>query len=127
MFVFFAGAVLALSSVALYLAPSCGVARTFGWMFLSLTKDDWTNVHVIVGFAMAIPLALHAYLNRRAIFAYVRRKAGEVVEYRLETAVALLVTTSIVTAVIWFPEQSAILASLGKTFATNAIAVQAGW
>lgn len=129
MFVFFSGTILALSSIALYLAPSCGVARNYGWTFLNLTKDDWTNLHVLVGFAMFIPLVYHVYLNRKSILAYIRRRIGDALEYRLEAGIAFVVAIAIVALIIWFPEQSSILASYGKELAADNLAAQwpQGW
>jgi len=129
MFVFFSGTILALSSFALYLAPPFGLARMSRWTFLNLTTDEWRNLHVIIGFAMIIPLVYHVYLNRKSILAYIRRRLGDALEYRLEAGIAFVVAIALVALIIWFPEQSSIIASYGKVLAARNLAAQwpQGW
>jgi hypothetical protein len=49
--------ILAVGSIALFLAPCCTVAKTTGWSFLGITKDSWTTVSVLAG-VLAIVLGI---------------------------------------------------------------------
>jgi len=51
--------VMAVSGIALYLAPSGRIAETLGWTFLGLNKDTWTEIHTYMGFAMIGLVAVH--------------------------------------------------------------------
>lgn len=51
------------SSIGLYFAPSCGVARQTGWTFLGFTKDHLTALHNTPGLILVFLLLLHFALN----------------------------------------------------------------
>ncbi len=59
--------VMAVSGIALYLAPSGRIAETLGWTFLGLNKDTWTEIHTYMGFAMIGLVAVHLAVGFRSM------------------------------------------------------------
>ncbi|ASA77553.1 DUF4405 domain-containing protein [Thermococcus sp. 5-4] len=85
--------ILAVSGIALYLAPSGRIADTIGWTFLGLDKDAWTNVHTYMGFAMIGLIAVHLVIGFRSMLTML--KVG-FKQNRWKPAVAFLLTMGLV-------------------------------
>ncbi len=81
--------ILAVSGVALYLAPSGRIADTIGWTFLGVDKDTWTNVHTYMGFAMIGLIAVHLIIGFRSMITMLRMGFKQ---SRLKPTVAFLLT-----------------------------------
>lgn len=64
--------VLSLSGMVLYLAPHGRGAG--GAMFLSLSRHDWGDVHIVFGFLFMAAGLVHIFFNGRTLLTYVRRK-----------------------------------------------------
>ncbi len=71
-FLLFSGAALLLSGIALFIAPSGRMARTTGWLFLGLDRDQWIAFHTVFGYASALFALAHIYLNRRCFVNYIK-------------------------------------------------------
>ncbi|WP_297127003.1 DUF4405 domain-containing protein [Thermococcus sp.] len=54
---------VAVSGIALYLAPSGKVAELLGWTFLGVTRATWEAVHTYLGFIMIGLVAIHLILG----------------------------------------------------------------
>ncbi|NJE47254.1 DUF4405 domain-containing protein [Thermococcus sp. GR7] len=65
-------AIIALSGIALYLAPSGRIANTVGWTFLGLDKDTWTNIHTYLGFVMIGLVAVHLIIGFKSMITMLR-------------------------------------------------------
>ncbi|WP_457742033.1 DUF4405 domain-containing protein [Thermococcus sp.] len=63
---------LAVSGIALYLAPSGRIAETLGWTFLGLSKETWTEVHTYMGFAMIGLVSVHLVVGFRSMLTMLR-------------------------------------------------------
>ncbi|ASJ12536.1 DUF4405 domain-containing protein [Thermococcus thioreducens] len=85
--------ILAVSGIALYLAPSGRIADTIGWTFLGLDKDTWTNVHTYMGFAMIGLIAAHLIIGFRSMLTMLRMGFRQ---SRWKPAVAFLLTMGLV-------------------------------
>ncbi|AFK21700.1 DUF4405 domain-containing protein [Pyrococcus sp. ST04] len=59
--------IIAISGIALYLAPSGRIAETINWTFLGLTKETWENVHTYIGFVMIGLVALHLLIGFKSM------------------------------------------------------------
>ena len=70
--------ILILNSVILYIVPEGRVSYWADWRFWGLTKGDWANQHITVGFLFLIAGLLHIYYNWKPIVAYMKNKAKEV-------------------------------------------------
>ncbi len=87
-------ALIAISGIALYLAPSGRIAETLGWTFLGLNKDTWTNLHTYLGFAMIGIVAIHLIVGFNSMITMLKmgfKKAKK------KTVVGLVLMTLIMT------------------------------
>ena len=106
-FLLFAGIILALSGIALFIAPSGRVARLSGWRFLGLDKEAWSDLHTVVGYAAIAFGAFHLVLNWGCLVNYLRRRVP-LIRVRPELVLALLLVALLAVASLlgWPPVRS---------------------
>ena len=83
---------LMLTSIILYIVPSGRVAYWSDWHLWGLSKTEWGDLHINLGFLFLIAFCFHLYFNFNVIMAYMKNKARE---FRLFTGnfnIALLLT-----------------------------------
>ncbi|AFL94456.1 hypothetical protein CL1_0244 [Thermococcus cleftensis] len=61
-------AIVLVTGIGLYLAPSGRIADTIGWTFLGMDKDTLTNVHTYFGFAMAGLVSIHLAIGLKSMW-----------------------------------------------------------
>lgn len=107
---------LLLNSIVLYVVPEGRVAYWADWRFLGLTKTEWGNQHVTIGFLFITASLLHLYYNWTAVKSYMKNKIKEIMVFTLPFNTALLVT-SLVALMTYFqiPPVSLVL-DLGEYF-----------
>ncbi len=89
--------VLAVSGTALFMAPSCRVARLIGWEYLFFCKESWGSVHITFSFIFVILGVAHLLLNFRAFLQYLRNRA----DILLGISTSLVVTAAAVISVFF--------------------------
>ena len=67
-----------LTSVILYIVPQGRVAYWADWHMWGLTKTDWGNLHINLGFLFIFAGLLHLYYNWSVITAYMKNRARQV-------------------------------------------------
>lgn len=72
-----AGFIEFVTSVVLYIMPSGRVAYWTDYHFLGLSKTQWGNIHIAMGFLLLVMVVVHLYYNWRPITAYLKNKAKE--------------------------------------------------
>lgn len=65
------------SSIILYIVPHGRVAFWTDWHLWGLTRTQWSNLHINLGFLLLIAGLLHLYYNWSVIMAYMKNKARE--------------------------------------------------
>ena len=85
-------AVMILTSIVLYIVPQGRVAYWADWRLWGLTKTDWGNIHMAVGFLFLITLGLHLYYNWKPVVAYLKNKRKQVKVFTPDFNVALVIT-----------------------------------
>ncbi len=70
--------ILVLTSVILYIVPHGRVAYWADWHFWGLTKGEWGNLHINLGFLFLFAGLLHMYYNWAPIKAYMKNKSREI-------------------------------------------------
>lgn len=107
---------LLLNSIVLYVVPEGRVAYWADWRFLGLTKTEWGNQHVTIGFLFIIASLLHLYYNWTAVKSYMKNKIKEIKVFTRPFNTALLVT-ALVAVMTYFqiPPVSLVL-DLGEYF-----------
>jgi len=86
---------LLLNSVVLYIVPEGRVAYWADWRFWGLTKTEWGNQHVTVGFLFLLAGFLHLYYNWAAVKSYLKNKMKEIKIFTMPFNVGLLLTAAV--------------------------------
>jgi len=68
---------LVLTSIILYIVPHGRVAYWADWHLWGLTKTQWGNLHINLGFLFLFAGFLHMYYNWAVITAYMKNRARE--------------------------------------------------
>jgi hypothetical protein len=83
---------MVLTSIILYIVPQGRVAYWADWRLWGLSKTDWSNIHINLGFLFLISLSLHIYYNWKPITSYLKNKARQMKVFTPDFNVALVVT-----------------------------------
>lgn len=83
---------MVLTSIVLYIVPHGRVAYWANWKLWGLTKTDWGDIHINLGFLFLIALFLHIYYNWKPLIAYLKNKAKQLTVFTPEFNAALLIT-----------------------------------
>ncbi|MCK5879289.1 MAG: DUF4405 domain-containing protein [Holophagae bacterium] len=89
-FLGFAGLILVVSGIVLYIAPQGRVAHWVNWRFLGCTKDQWAAVHTILSFLFAAIGIWHLVYNWKPFIHYLKGKASPLLRWKRESTTALL-------------------------------------
>lgn len=81
-----------ITSIILYIVPHGRVAYWSDWRLLGLSKTQWSELHINLGFLLLIAGLLHVYYNWNAIKAYMKNKAKEMKVFTPSFNVALIIT-----------------------------------
>ena len=81
-----------LTSIVLYIVPQGRVAYWADWRLWGLSKTDWGNIHINLGFLFLIALGLHIYYNWKPLMAYLKDKARRFKLFTREFNIALAIT-----------------------------------
>ena len=84
-------AVMLLTSIVLYIVPQGRVAYWADWRLWGLTKTDWGNIHISVGFLFLMALGLHLYYNWKPMVSYLKNKLKQIKIFTLEFNIALII------------------------------------
>jgi hypothetical protein len=80
------------TGVVLYIVPQGRVAYWVDWQLISLTKEDWSNIHIIFGLIFIVVGGFHLYYNWRPIKHYFADRVAGHTQLRREIIVASLVS-----------------------------------
>ncbi len=83
---------LVLTSVILYIVPHGRVAYWADWHLWGLSKVEWGNLHINLGFLFLFAGLLHMYYNWSPIKAYMKNRSREMKVFTASFNVALLLT-----------------------------------
>ena len=108
--------VLIINSVLLYIVPEGRVAYWSDWRFWGLSKTDWADQHVTVGFLFLIAGLLHIYYNFAAIKSYLKNKVKEVKLFSLPATAGLLITAVVVIITYFQLPPASFILNLGAHF-----------
>ncbi len=83
---------LVLTSIILYIVPYGRVAYWADWRLWGLSKGEWGELHINLGFLFLFAGLLHMYYNWAPIKAYMKNRARELKVFTPSFNVALLLT-----------------------------------
>ena len=111
---------LVVTSIILYIVPQGRVAYWADWHLWGLSKSQWGDLHINLGFLFLLAGLFHIYFNWRPILAYMKNRARKVTVMTPAFGVALLLTL-IVGAGTYFeiPPMSSVI-QLGESFKDSA-------
>lgn len=81
-----------LTSIVLYIVPQGRVAYWADWRLWGLSKTDWGNIHINLGFLFLISLGLHIYYNWKPLMAYLKDRTRRFKLFTKEFNIALAIT-----------------------------------
>jgi len=84
--------VLMINSIVLYIAPQGRVAHWADWRVWGLTKEEWTDQHIIISVLFLLAICLHTYYNWTPFVSYLKNKAKQFKLFTGEFNVALVLT-----------------------------------
>ncbi len=87
---------MALTSIILYIVPQGRVAYWADWRMWGLSKTDWGNIHINLGFLFLISLFLHIYYNWKPITQYLKDKAKKLKVFTPDFNTALIITLAFI-------------------------------
>ena len=90
LFLLLGAAFLLITSLILYISPAGRVAYWSEWRLLGFTKSQWTSLHVNLGLFLLVAAGLHVYYNWKAIVAYLKNHAKQIVVFTGDFVVAAL-------------------------------------
>ncbi len=80
---------LVITSILLYIVPHGRVAYWADWHFWGMTKTQWANLHINLGFLFLLAGFLHLYYNWKPMLAYMKNKSREMKVFTPSFIVAL--------------------------------------
>ncbi len=116
-FLLFAGAILVVSGVVLYIAPSGRVAHSTDWHLLWLDKAAWESVHTNSGYASIIFGLVHLILNWKVLLHYLWNRTRHAYRLKAEVVVALALSVVVLLGSAWDWPVFRDVMILGETFA----------
>lgn len=84
--------VLILNSIVLYIVPEGRVAYWADWRFWGLTKTQWGEQHVTIGFLFLLAGFLHLFYNWAAVKSYMKNRIKEVKIFTMPFNTGLVIT-----------------------------------
>jgi hypothetical protein len=79
-----------LTSIILYIVPQGRVAYWADWHLWGMTKSQWGDIHVNLGFLMLFAGLLHVFYNWKVITAYMKNRSRKIKVFTGSFNVALL-------------------------------------
>jgi len=83
---------LVLTSVILYIVPQGRVAYWADWHLWGLSKSQWGNLHINLGFLFLLAGFLHLFYNWQVMIAYMKNRAKELTIFTPSFTAALVLT-----------------------------------
>jgi len=80
-----------ISSIILYIAPAIMRYTTH----IGLTRNEWKNIHIIVGFLFIFAIFFHLIYNWKILTNYIKKKGSIGIHLKWETISVLIITVFI--------------------------------
>jgi hypothetical protein len=104
------------TSGILYIVPEGRVAYWADWRLWGLSKTEWGNLHINLGFLFLITGLLHIFYNWNAVAAYMKNRARQFKVFTASFNVALVLILVVGVGTYWkIPPMSTVL-NFGHSF-----------
>ncbi len=84
-----------ITSIILFIVPHGRVAYWADWHLWGMTKTEWGNLHINLGFLFLLAGMMHIYYNWAPMKAYMKNRARELKVFTPSFNVALLLTLAV--------------------------------
>ncbi len=81
-----------LTSTILYIVPQGRVAYWSDWHLMGLSKTEWGNIHINLGFLFILSILLHIYYNWKPILNYMKDRQKNLKIFTINFNAALIIT-----------------------------------
>jgi len=105
-----------LTSVVLYIVPEGRVAYWADWRLWGLSKTEWGNLHINLGFLFLITGLLHIFYNWNAVAAYMKNRAREFKVFTASFNVALVLILVVGVGTYWKIPPMSLVLNFGHSF-----------
>jgi len=113
-------AALFLTSIILYIVPHGRVAYWSGWRLWGLSKNQWGDLHINLGFLFILAGLLHIYYNWKPLLAYMKDKARKLKICTASFNIALIVVLLVsIGTLLQVPPMSTVI-NFGETLKERA-------
>ena len=86
---------LGVTGIILFFTPQGRIAYWIEWTFLGLSKDDWTNIHVLFSLLFIVSGIFHTVLNWKPLTRYFIDKARGGLHLKREIAATILIVLAL--------------------------------
>ncbi len=116
----FSFVLLVLTSIILYIVPHGRVAYWSDWHLWGLSKIQWGNMHVNLGFLFLLSGSLHIFFNWKPLIAYMKNKSRTLQIFTANFTVALVLVLFVgIGTLMNIPPMSTVI-NLGEVFKERA-------
>ena len=106
---------LIITSVILYIVPHGRVAYWSDWRLWGLTKTEWGNLHINLGFLFLFAGIVHIFYNWKPLLAYMKNKKRELKIFTASFNISLILVVVVTLGTLWgVPPMSSII-NLGES------------
>ncbi|MBU2512599.1 DUF4405 domain-containing protein [bacterium] len=92
--------VMAFTGLILFIVPAGRIAQWVNWTLFGLTKDQWTQIHVLFCIVFLIGGGFHIYFNWKPLIRYFYSKAKQGVNLGKEIIISLVISVVLIIAAI---------------------------
>ncbi len=89
---YFSFIILVITSFVLYVVPPGRISYWSDWQLLGLSKSDWGNIHINIGYLFIISMFFHLFYNWKTLISYMKNKSRQAKIVSREFFLALLIT-----------------------------------
>ncbi len=111
---------LMLTSIILYIIPAGRVAYWADYHLWGLTKTQWGDLHINLGFLFFVTILVHSYYNWKAITTYMKNKAKEFKLFTKEFNIALILTLAFSVGTLYETPPFSSILQLGEDISSRA-------
>jgi hypothetical protein len=124
---FWAFLALVFSGVVLFLAPKGRIANWTDWRLLTLAKEQWAAVHILMAILFLVGGLFHLLkFNRRTIWTYVRRSKEEASPFRWAVIGSVVVFAVVMIGTLSDVQPFAAVIDVNERFRNGLLARTAG-
>lgn len=105
-----------ITSIVLFIVPEGRVAYWSDWSMLGLSKTQWADIHINLGFLFIAAGLLHLFYNWKPMIAYMKNKARQVKIFTPDFNAALIITALFTVGTLLHVPPLSMILNLSESF-----------